>query len=107
QLYKTQVYAQARGLALPDEICNAQPTTDTYTLPQGQDEFFFALPYPQMDLALWSIDHGVSAADLAPALGVSELQARQVYEDIEAKRRASLYLHAAAETIEAAASLPA
>ena len=106
-LYKTQVYALARGLGLPDEICNAQPTTDTYTLPQGQDEFFFALPYSQMDLALWSIDHGVSAADLAPALGVSELQARQVYEDIEAKRRASLYLHAAAETIEAAASLPA
>ena len=57
-LYKTQVYAMARSLGLPEEICNAQPTTDTYTLAQGQDEFYFALPYPQMDLALWSINHG-------------------------------------------------
>ena len=58
-LYKTQVYAMARSLGLPEEICNAQPTTDTYTLAQGQDEFYFALPYPQMDLALWSLNHGV------------------------------------------------
>jgi NAD+ synthetase len=50
-LYKTQVYAMARSLGLPAPICEAQPTTDTYTLPQGQDEFYFALPYAQMDRA--------------------------------------------------------
>ncbi|HEX4508465.1 MAG TPA: NAD(+) synthase, partial [Burkholderiaceae bacterium] len=99
-LYKTQVYDMARSLGLPKEICEAQPTTDTYTLPQGQDEFFFALPYTQMDLALWSIDHGVGAAGLAEALGMDEPGARRVYSDIEAKRRVARYLHAPAETIE-------
>ena len=99
-LYKTQVYAMARSLGLPDAICNAQPTTDTYTLPQGQDEFYFALPYPQMDLALWSLNHGVSAADLARTLGTSETQAQRIYDDIGAKRRAGRYLHAGAETVE-------
>lgn len=99
-LYKTQVYAMARALGLPGEICSAHPTTDTYTLAQGQDEFYFALPYEQMDLALWSLNHGVSAADLGTALGLGELPARRVYADIEAKRRAARYLHAAAETIE-------
>jgi NAD+ synthase len=99
-LYKTQVYAMARTLGLPPEICMAQPTTDTYTLPQGQDEFYFALPYPQMDLALWSLDHAVSPAELASALGTSELEARRVYDDIAAKRRAARYLHASAETID-------
>ena len=99
-LYKTQVYAMARTLGLPAEICAAQPTTDTYTLPQGQDEFYFALPYPQMDLALWSLDHAVSPADLATALGTGEPEARRVYDDIAAKRRAARYLHASAETIE-------
>src|SRR5690606_13609620 len=44
-LYKTQVYALARHMGLPEEICNAVPTTDTYSLAQGQDEFYFALPY--------------------------------------------------------------
>lgn len=93
-LYKTQVYALARHLGLPEAVCNAQPTTDTYSLPQGQDEFYFALPYGPMDLALWARDHDRSAADLAPALGVSELQARRVLDDIDAKRRATRYLHA-------------
>ena len=99
-LYKTQVYAMARALRLPEAICCAEPTTDTYTLAQGQDEFYFALPYAQMDRALWALDHGVAAAVLAASLGLSALQAQRVYDDIAAKRRAARYLHAAAETIE-------
>jgi NAD+ synthase len=99
-LYKTQVYAMARALGLPETICSATPTTDTYSLAQGQDEFYFALPYAQMDLALWSLNHGVAANALGPALGLSAEQAARVYTDIEAKRRAAAYLHAAAETIE-------
>ena len=99
-LYKTQVYAMARALGLPADVCNARPTTDTYTLAQGQDEFFFGLPYEQMDVALWSLDRGVSARDLAAAIGCDEGGARRVYADIESKRRAARYLHAIAETIE-------
>jgi len=99
-LYKTQVYAMARALGLPEAICSAVPTTDTYTLQQGQDEFYFALPYAQMDLALWSLNHGVSAAALGEALAIDTAAAERVYADIAAKRRAARYLHAAAETIE-------
>jgi NAD+ synthase len=99
-LYKTQVYAMAEWLGLPAGICAAQPTTDTYTLPQGQDEFYFALPFAQMDLALWSLDHEVRAADLAPALGIDEAAVARIYRDIAAKRQAARYLHAPAETIE-------
>ena len=91
-LYKTQVYALARHLELPEEICAARPTTDTYSLPQGQDEFYFALPYQQMDLALWAHDHQVPAAELARALACQEQQAEWVYRDIESKRRATRYL---------------
>lgn len=101
-LYKTQVYAMARALGLPADICNATPTTDTYTLPQGQDEFYFALPYAQMDLALWALNHGVGAAELGAALGMDAAAAQRVYDDIGAKRRAAAYLHAGAETVEPA-----
>jgi NAD+ synthase len=93
-LYKTQVYEMARHLGLPAEICAAVPTTDTYSLPQGQDEFYFALPFQQMDLALWAYEHGVPASQLAEALGVAEERAAFVYNDIEAKRRATAYLAA-------------
>ena len=91
-LYKSQVYEMARHLGLPAEICGAVPTTDTYSLPQGQDEFYFALPYQQMDLALWSYEQGVAASDLAEALRISPERAQFVYGDIEAKRRATTYL---------------
>jgi NAD+ synthase len=99
-LYKTQVYALARHLGLPDAVCNAAPTTDTYSLQQGQDEFYFALPYQQMDVALWAHNHGVPASDLGAALGLSEEQAQFIYTDIESKRRTTQYLHARPVLIE-------
>ncbi len=99
-LYKTQVYALARHLGLPEEICASRPTTDTYSLSQGQDEFFFGLPYEKIDLALWARDHGVPAAALAAALATSLEQADFIYRDIEAKRHATAYLHAPPVMIE-------
>nr|WP_298718452.1 NAD(+) synthase [uncultured Steroidobacter sp.] len=92
-LYKSQVYALARHMQLPKEICEAVPTTDTYSLAQGQDEFYFALPYAQMDLALYALNNGYSAEELAPVIGVTVQQAQNVFRDIEAKRRATRYMH--------------
>jgi NAD+ synthase len=92
-LYKTQVYELAKALQLPQEIIEARPTTDTYSMAQGQDEFYFALPYEQMDLALWAHNHGVPPASAAPVLGITEDHTRLIYEDIEAKRRTTAYLH--------------
>ena len=92
-LYKSQVYALAVALHLPHEVATAPPTTDTYSLSQGQDEFYFALPYRSMDLALWALDHGIAVDELARVLGTSEQQVRHVYDDIRSKRRTTAYLH--------------
>ncbi len=92
-LYKTQVYALAAKLDIPDEVRTAAPTTDTYSLAQGQDEFYFALPYQQMDLALWGVNHGVPAAVIAPVIGLTPEQTDFVYRDIAAKRRTTAYQH--------------
>jgi len=92
-LYKTQVYALARYLKLPEDICNAQPTTDTYSMAQGQDEFYYALPYDKMDVALLAYNSGASTAALAEALGIGVDQAQFIYSDIEAKRKTTAMLH--------------
>ncbi|MEY4765670.1 MAG: synthase [Pseudomonadota bacterium] len=92
-LYKSQVYALSRHMGLPDVICNATPTTDTYSLSQGQDEFYYALPYKEMDVALWHLNQGKRAEELAACLGLSEQQAAFIYKDIEAKRRTTAPLH--------------
>ena len=92
-LYKTQVYAMARHLELPDEICSTTPTTDTYSLEQGQDEFYFVLPYPEMDLLLWAKNHDVSADNAAQVMGLETVQVELVYKDIVRKRSTTLPLH--------------
>jgi NAD+ synthase len=92
-LYKTQVFALARALGVPDEICNRTPTTDTFSLPQTQEEFYFALPYDRMDLCLYGHNHHIPASEVAPAIGMSAEQIERVYKDIETKRRSTLPLH--------------
>ena len=93
-LYKTQVYQRADLLGIPDEIRERMPTTDTYSLPQTQEEFFFSLPYGQMDACLLARDHGVPPPLVAEALGLTPEQVARVYRDIDAKRAAARYLHA-------------
>lgn len=92
-LYKSQVYALARHFGLPDELCNTVPTTDTYSLSQGQDEFYFALPYRQMDVAIWAMVNGKSAAELAGYLGIEVATAEHIYHDIRSKRSTTAPLH--------------
>jgi NAD+ synthase len=104
-LYKTQVYELARHMKLPKEICEAIPTTDTYSLAQGQDEFYFALPFAQMDLALWALNNGKNAAELAQVLKISEAQAQFVLNDIVAKRKTTRYLHLRPVLVEGVAEL--
>ena len=99
-LYKTQVYAMARAVGVPDEICRRRPTTDTYSLPQGQDEFYFALPYEQMDLCLWAHNHGVPADEVAPIVKLTPAAVTNAYRDIESKRRTTLVLHLAPVLVE-------
>ena len=92
-LYKTQVYQLAAQLGIPEVIRRRPPTTDTFSLPQTQEEFYFALPYDRMDLCLYALNNGVPAAEVAPLVELTPEQVERVFKDIEAKRRATKYLH--------------
>lgn len=92
-LYKTQVYKMAEYLGVPEEICKRPPTTDTYSLPQGQDEFYFSLPYDKMDLCLYGKNNGIKISQVAEATGLSIKQVERVYKDIDQKRSTTKYLH--------------
>jgi NAD+ synthase len=92
-LYKTQVFQLAEFLGLPEEIRTRLPTTDTYSLPQSQEEFYFALPYDLMDLCLYSRDEGYATPEIAEATGLDEVDVVRVLHDIDRKRAATRYLH--------------
>jgi len=99
-LYKTQVYQLAEFLGVPDEICRRPPTTDTYSMPQSQDEFYFSLPYDKMDLCLYGKNHNIPADQVAKTLNLTPIQIERVYHDIENKRNTTQYLHTPPVLIE-------
>ena len=92
-LYKTQVYQLAAYLGIPEDISNRPPTTDTYSMSQSQEEFYFSLPYDKMDLCLYGKNHHVPSVEVARAVGLTAAQVEIVYRDIAAKRKATRYLH--------------
>jgi len=92
-LYKSQVYALAAHLGVPEEIRRRPPTTDTFSMPQSQEEFYFSLPYDKMDVCLYGRNHAIPAADIAPSIGLTAEQVERVYKDIDQKRRTTAYLH--------------
>jgi NAD+ synthase len=91
-LYKTQTYAMARHLGVIEEILRREPTTDTYSLDQSQEDFYFSVHYSQLDLIMWGKNNQVPEADVAKELGFSTEQVQRVYEDIDQKRRTTAYL---------------
>ncbi|MBN9443587.1 NAD(+) synthase [Bosea sp. (in: a-proteobacteria)] len=99
-LYKSQVYALAAHLGIPEEIRRRPPTTDTYSLEQTQEEFYFSLPYHRMDLCLFGLNNGVPAAEVAAAAGLTAVEVERVWADIAAKRRATRYLHLGPQLVD-------
>jgi NAD+ synthase len=106
-LYKSQVYELATFLDVPEEIRKRPPTTDTYSLPQGQDEFYFSLPYDRMDLCLYGKNHGYTAAEVAPSVGLNAEQVERVFKDIDAKRSTTRYLHMPPQLVEPVSEISA
>lgn len=104
-LYKTQVYQLAEHLGVPAEIRSRPPTTDTFSMEQTQEEFYFALPYDKMDVCLYARNHGVSAAEVGRAIGLAAEQVERVFKDIDAKRRTTRWLHARPLLVEPVAEV--
>jgi NAD+ synthase len=92
-LYKGQVYALGQELGLPGRILARTPTTDTFSLPQTQEEFYFGHPLERMDLLLWGATSGVPAAELGPLVDLPPADVESAYWEIGRRREATRYLH--------------
>ena len=104
-LYKTQVYQLAAYLGVPETVRMRLPTTDTYSLSQGQDEFYFSLPYDRMDLCLYGKNNAYSPEQVSPAVDLTPEQVQRVFDDIDTKRATTRYLHMAPVLVENVAEI--
>lgn len=73
RLTKTQVYDLARELGVPQRIIDRVPTTDTFSLPQTQEDYYYALDPQDMrrlmdDPELSSAGYGDGARQLVEQL---------------------------------------
>jgi NAD+ synthase len=91
-LFKSQIYQLAKHLGVPEGIQKRTPTTDTYSAPCDQEEFFFRLPYQTLDLIWLAQERQVSAAETAKVMGLTEVQVQRVFDDITRKQRTTQYL---------------
>jgi NAD+ synthase len=101
-LFKTQVYQLAAYLGVPEAIQKRTPTTDTYSAPCDQQEFFYRLPFLTMDLLWFALEHGVPAAQAATVMGMTELQIQRAYDDIVRKERTTQFLRLQPPMLDAA-----
>src|SRR3712207_2305015 len=99
-LYKTQVYQLAEYFDVPESGTSRRPTTDTYSLPQSQEEFYFALPTREMDVALSASDAGRTAARTGEEVGLRPEQVERIYRDIAQKRATTRALRLPALLVE-------
>jgi NAD+ synthase len=106
-LYKQQVYRLAEHLGVTEGIRTRVPTTDTYSLAQTQEEFFFSLSVAKLDATLAGRNGGRAAVDVAGETGMSVADVERAYRQIDRKRAATRYLHMPALLVEPVAEVQA
>jgi len=91
-LYKTQVYQLAKYLGVPQEIIDRTPTTDTYTAEQTQEDFFYQMPFEEMDLIWYGWENGYPADEVAKVMGRTTKEIENNYKNFKRKRKTTEYL---------------
>lgn len=91
-LYKSQVYQLAEYLGVPQEIIKRTPTSDTYPAEQTQEEFFFQMPYAEMDLIWYGFENAISPDEVGEALGKTSLEIKIIYNNFNRKQKTTEYL---------------
>ena len=99
-LYKTQVYQLAEFLRLPSAVTSRPPTTDTFSLPQSQEEFYYNMPTQTLDVVLHARNEGRPPTELAGEIGFTTEQVQRAYADIDQKRMTTRYLHLGPQLVE-------
>lgn len=94
-LYKTQVYQIAEYLNIPKEIIQRTPTSDTYSAEQTQEEFFFQLPFKEMDLLWYGYENEYAAEEVANVLGKTVTEINSIYNNFLRKQKTTEYLRMA------------
>lgn len=91
-LYKSQVYQIGEYLGIPGEIMQRTPTTDTYTAEQTQEDFFFQLPFEELDLYWFGFENGYSPEEVGKVMNESAKNVEAIFRNFKRKIQSAEYL---------------
>jgi NAD+ synthase len=99
-LYKNQIYQLADYLNVTKEICDRQPSPDTFSLPVNDQEFFFRIPFDKLDFLLYAWEHQVPLEQTAEVLGLSKEAVERAFKDFTSKNLTTKHLREMAYSLD-------
>jgi NAD+ synthase len=75
------------------KICTCSHTSETFSLLQTQEEFFFEPACDSIDICHYAVNHEVAVEEVTPEVNLIPSQVVRVFKDIQAMRCANRYVH--------------
>lgn len=93
-LYKMQVYQLSTYVGVTRKILEREPSPDTFSFRQSDEEFYFRMPYSILDLLLYAWENRVPLAEVCRVMDLTEEQVKRAFRDFNSKANATRHLHA-------------
>jgi NAD+ synthase len=91
-LYKNQVSQLAEYLGVNKEILERAPCPDTYSAPVTDEEWYFRMPFKQLDLLLYAWENKVDIPEVCRVMELAEEQVMRAFRDFTSKHNATRHL---------------
>lgn len=91
-LYKTQVFLLAEYMGVTKNIQERIPSPDTWPGGVTDEEFYFRMPFEELDLLLFAWNEGLSPEEASDPLGLSVDQANRAFRDFSSKHSTTWHL---------------
>jgi NAD+ synthase len=99
-LFKNQIFQLAGHLGIIPEIIERAPCPDTYSAPVTDEEWYFRMPFKQLDLLLYAWENKLDLTDISSNLNLSEEQIKRAFRDFSSKYHSTLHLRRMPSSLE-------
>jgi len=91
-LYKNQIFQLAEYIGVIPEIISRAPCPDTYSAPVTDEEWFFRMPFKQLDQLLYAWENKVDIPEICRVMELTEEQVKRVFRDFTSKHKTTEHL---------------
>jgi NAD+ synthase len=99
-LYKNQVFQLAEHLGVIPEILSRAPCPDTYSAPVTDEEWYFRMPFKQLDLLLFAWTNKIEIPEICRVMELTKEQVQRAFRDFTNKSNATRHLTRMPPTLE-------